>query len=802
MSDSPEDKTPLNEKRDSESKSMVDDSNPEIDDDSEKLVLSPPDTSTSLRDVALWAGMFFLLALTVFSPALRGEFLWDDDRHVSENMALRTPEGFAKLWVPNTTPQYYPLTHSLNWVLYHVAARADGTINTLVFHLANVLIHAGSATLLWFILRRLKVPGAWLAAAIFAVHPVQVETVAWISEMKNILSGVFFFGAILLYLRFEDVGTPFKPEKKTDEESTQPRWDLYGYALALFVGALLSKTVTCSMPAVMLILIWWKRGRVTVRDIVRLVPFFAIGVIMAIVTARIEATHVIGGQIASGEWGLSIGERIMVAGNAVWFYFAKLLAPIGLTFIYPKWNVQGWSALHWLFPLAVIAVLAVLFALRKMIGRAPFAAALIYVGMLVPALGFVNVYPMRYSYVADHFQYHAAAAMIALIVGVLGALSHRFFPDLKPEPTSEKSALPAELTPSPAPYVLGGVLVLLLSLIALRHARVFDNSISLWEDTIEKNPRCWMAYNNLSREYYALALAHQDQGNVEEGKKAVEDSIHSAQKAIDIKPDHANAYVNQGRALELTGQVQQAVDDYRLAVKYDKTYADAHYFAGMALIVLGKYNEAVGEFDAAIELVPHPAFYYGKAKALVGLKDYEKAEAAFLASIERSPDDIRVRNDYGMMLAASSKTLEGKAQESRQVEAANQFLFVIRNAPEFIDARINMADLFIRVAKQAEIKAGSPKDKIPEAVGNALGKAQEQLLRAAALDKFNRKLLAVAKEWSDQMTVIEASTRPTTTRSTTGPTTGATTLPTTVPTTEATTSPAPSPATAPAATSL
>jgi hypothetical protein len=311
-------------------------------DTSEKLVLASPDAADSPRDFSLWAGVLFLLALTIYSPAMRGEFLWDDDAHVTKNATLRSVDGLRQIWTEmGATPQYYPLTHTSYWIEYQLFGKGAGaaTLDPLVFHITNILLHALGATLLWFILRRLRVPGAWLAAAVFAVHPVNVESVAWISERKNVLSGAFFFGSILAYLRFEAIGL--------DGLRVRPRdnWNVYALSLVLFVCALLSKTVVCSMPAVVLLLLWWKRGRLRLADVLPLVPYFVIGIAMAALTSNMERHHVIGEHYAIGDWSVTPVQRVLIAGRAVWFYLMKLVLPLELTFTYPRWNVNPADAL-------------------------------------------------------------------------------------------------------------------------------------------------------------------------------------------------------------------------------------------------------------------------------------------------------------------------------------------------------------------------------------------------------------------------------------------------------------------------
>ncbi|HOW19171.1 MAG TPA: O-GlcNAc transferase, partial [Phycisphaerae bacterium] len=338
------------------------------------------------------AAGLLLLALAVYIPAMRGGFVWDDDDYVTENRTLRSLDGLGRIWFDiRATPQYYPLVFTSFWLEYHLWDSRPGG-----YHVVNILLHGTSAVLLWLVLRRLAVPGAWFAAAVFAVHPVHVESVAWITERKNVLSGVFYLSAALVWLRFAGLDCPRAAEPR--------RRSLYAIGLFLFACALLSKSVTASLPAALLLVLWWKRGRIARGDFLPLVPFFALGAVMGLITAWVERHHV---GAEGAEWALSAAERCLIAGRALWFYAAKLIWPVRLTFIYPRWPIDSGVWWQYLYPIAAVAAIGLLWGLRRRIGRGPLVAVLFFAITLAPALGFFDVYPMRYSFVADHFQYHA-----------------------------------------------------------------------------------------------------------------------------------------------------------------------------------------------------------------------------------------------------------------------------------------------------------------------------------------------------------------------------------------------------------
>ena len=356
-------------------------------------------TGPALAATQRFAGWEWLLAVALtsavclaYQPVWHGGLLWDDyPGHVTAP-DLRSWDGLSRIWFEGgATQQYYPLLHSAFWLQHKLWGDA-----TLGYHLVNILLHATAALLVALVLRRLHVPGAYLAAAIFALHPVHVESVAWITEQKNTLSGVFYLAAMLVYLRFDQT------RKKS----------IYGCALGLFLLALLSKTVSATLPGALLVILWWQRGRLSWRkDVLPLLPFFVLGVLGGLLTAWVERT-VIRAEGAAFEF--TIVERFLIAGRAICFYLGKLFWPVNLTFIYPRWQVSQAIAWQYLFPAGALLLAAALWPVRRR-WRAPLAALLFFIGTLFPALGFLNVFPFRYSLVADHFQYLASLGVITLV---------------------------------------------------------------------------------------------------------------------------------------------------------------------------------------------------------------------------------------------------------------------------------------------------------------------------------------------------------------------------------------------------
>src|ERR1700736_1535066 len=409
--------------------------------------------STSLGKDWFLALALFVVTMIAYSPAWNGQPIWDDDAHLT-SPELRSLPGLTQIWTQlGSTQQYYPLVHTIFWIEHRLWGDAP-----IFYHLVNVFLHVASALLLFKILADLRIPGAWVAAAIFALHPVQVESVAWISELKNTLSGVFFLSTILVYLRFD--------------QTRNGR--AYFVALGLFGLGLLSKSVIAILPAAILVVLWWKRGRLSLKSDVRpLIPFFAIGMSGGLLTAWVEH-HFIGAE--GSIFNFSLLERTLIAGRAFWFYLSKLFWPATLTFIYPRWNLNSSVWWQYLFPLVAGLALVVLWAVRRK-SRGPLASVLIFIAILFPVLGFLNVYPFIFSFVADHLQYLASMAVITLVAAGVTLLLDRW---------QDRHRVLAPLVPA--------ALVSALALLTWRQSHLYADPVTLYQATLSDNPDCWLAH--------------------------------------------------------------------------------------------------------------------------------------------------------------------------------------------------------------------------------------------------------------------------------------------------------------------
>ena len=601
-------------------------------------------------DGAFWTFVAVIVPLTVlaYQPAWHGGFLWDDNGHITKQ-TLRSAAGLLKIWFePGATQQYYPVVHSTFWLQFHAWG-----LDTTGYHLLNIFLHATSACLLAVILRRLSVGGWWLAAALFALHPVQVESVAWITELKNTLSGVFYFAAALLYLKFDEKRTPL----------------FYAGALAFFVLALLSKSVTATLPLGLLIAFWWKRGRLDLaRDVRPLIPFVVTGIAAGAMTIFMERTF-IGAQGAAFDF--TFIERTLIAARAVCFYLLSLIWPANLAFNYPRWQISQSTWWLYVFPLVVAAMLGAAWWVRNR-SRAPLAALLFFGVTAGPALGFANVYPFRFSFVADHFQYLACVGIFALAAGAVVVALDRY-----------------RLT-SVRPFAIA-IVVLPLVMLTWRDAHAYQNLETLWRTTIERNPNAWLARSNLA----AMLLDHQPP----EPDQAL---IH-AREAVRIAPGESSARFNLGLALEATGDTNGAIDAYkaaianattaegktaRVALVHDRLAAvlraagrvqeadaeaaisrsmladmagdetrggdvtiDSQMDAAIALLQAGQPKQAVGALSRLVDQAPHRIDgRYALGVALEQLQQFQPAADQFRAIVNAAPSHAGAAKHLGRVL--------------------------------------------------------------------------------------------------------------------------------------------------------
>ena len=525
-----------------------------------------------------------IACLWIYSPVFNGDWLWDDDYLITANLVVQSPDGFASFWVEPKTADFFPLTMSLLWLMWKWFG-----MDSTGYHVASVLLHALGSCLVWALLKTIGLRGGWLVGLILAVHPIAVESVAWVSELKNTFSLPFFLLAGCFFVRFEDTG----------------RRIFYWWALVLFLAAMLAKSSAVMFPVVMLLYVWWLRDRIVWRDLWNAAPFFLVSLILGLVTLYFQHSRAIGNEpIPIG----GLDSRFAIAGMAIFFYLSKILWPALLLPIYPQWNANPPELIQFL-PWSVLAgVLGVFWIRRKTWGRHALMGAGFYLITLLPVLGFVAMSYMRVGWVADHFLYIPMIGVVALGVGVGFRAS--------------------DLAGKKWRLVFGAFAAFVVGVLAFwshRYAGIWENEDKLWNYTLKHNWECWQAHNRIgAREFNRgnvdvaldhfreatrlrpdLAETQNNLGSAVLAKKDTKAAIKQFQEALRLSPDIVAIQSNLARALLLDNQPAAAAEFY---ADLCRRYPDNSTFLcnlGVTLYQSGKKTEAIAIFRRALEMDPN-----------------------------------------------------------------------------------------------------------------------------------------------------------------------------------------------------
>src|SRR5262245_41293662 len=594
-----------------------------------------------------WIFAVVLAAVTMvaYRPAWHGGFLWDDDDYIIKKELLTAPDGWQRIWLSLDSPsQYFPFTYST----FRIEHALWG-LNTTGYHWVNLLLHVGNALLVWAVLVRLKVPGAWLAAAIFALHPVQVESVAWITERKNVLMGFFFLLTLLSWIAFDD-------------ERTRRSWMFYCLALIFYVLALSAKAIACTLPAALFLILWLQKKPITIRRLIQILPFVVLGIGMGLLAVWWERYHQ--GTNRAVFTFLSPIERILVASRAVWFYISKIFWPSNLTFVYPRWNISPADLLVYIWLLAGIAACVAIYFLRRYFGRGVEVAAAFFVATLSPVLGFIMLFTFRYTFVADHYQYLACIGPIALAIAGIVSL--------------------ADTLKQYRAIIVSAELFLVASLTTLtwRQAGTYRDIETLWRTTLARNPECWMAHTNLG-----LALFQ---------KGRIDDAIAHYRSALQMQPDWWDAEYNLGTALLGKGRIDEAILHCERAVAMRPTDPDAQVSLGDALVQKGRIDDAIAHYQKAVTERPD----HFLARYRLGHSLLEKGELDGAIQVCRTALIIRPGDpDCHTTLAIA---LEEKGERA---EAIQHYEKALELAPRSVPTLTNFAWL-LATSQDASVRNG------------------------------------------------------------------------------------------------
>lgn len=609
----------------------------------------------SRRRQFLIAVGYILLAVAVYAPSWGNGYIWDDDAYITNNPVMEVSGGLRAIWFNlGATPDYYPLTFTLIWI----GRQLWGVENATPYHIVSTLIHAAGAILFWRLLLKLRIPepGAWAAAAIFVVHPVQVESVAWATEIKTLLAFTLGIASWLAFIRFD-------PLAGDETKTPQLRWGWLVVSVVCFVAAVLAKTVAVTLPMTMAIVFCWREGRSCIRRIPWLALMLAFAAPM-VYAAFWTQHHVVGAHGAKFE--LSSVQRLLLVGRTPWFYLAKLVWPLELIFIYPRWELSPGVWWQWLYPAATVAFLVTLAALHKRIGWGPLAAVAVYGVTLGPALGLFKIYWQVYSYVADHVQYAAAAAMFAIAGAVYAAWARR--------------------SPKAARLAIWLVLIA-LGARAMAQTLVYRDRMTLWNQTLADNPDAVMARNNLAIEYSKIGRHDLAIGLLLEAKNAEPDdaeirfnignewaALAEQTRAEVIREETRTreagpqAEAARHRVAELRGEAKKleltAMQSYREAIELNPGYADAHSNLGKALMRLGDLAGAVEHISRSVEIEPaNPHFRFNLGVALANAGRLQEAEASLSEASRALPRDEGISGALRAVRAEIARRMQSPSED-------------------------------------------------------------------------------------------------------------------------------------------
>jgi tetratricopeptide (TPR) repeat protein len=714
-----------------------------------------------------WALLLIALVFVAYAQVFEAGFIWDDESHLTQNPCVIGPLGLKEIWT-TTAAVYYPLVLTTFWALHKFFG-----LNPLPYHVLNVLLHAGSAILLWRVLQLLRIRGAWLGAALWALHPVMVQSVAWITEVKNTQSCLFYLLSTFFFLKWEGgqqdqpAAGSRPPTGRSEDRSSASSFFL---SLLFFTLATLSKPSVVMLPFVLALCIWWIRRKIRLRDALALIPFALISALASMWTIWEQKFHA---HAVGPDWAQTLPERFIIAGRAIWFYLGKLMWPNSLTFIYPRWDVDPSKLISYLPLVAAIAGVIALLFIRANWGRALFFAAAYYVISLFPVLGFFSVFFFRYSFVSDHFQYLASMGPLALAGAGIAVFVGRFY-KIRNEQASRTDAPQLSANNMAVGHwnvvvsaSLCGVLLLVLGLLTWRQTAEYRDLVALYTATLKKNPGCWMAHYNLgivfneegetdqAIDHYRQAIAlrsgyteaHYNLARllVEQGQLA--DAIAHYEKAVAINPADPEAQNNLGVTLFGIGRIDDAVEHYQKALEIQPEYAEASCNLANALIARGDFDRAITHYRACLAAVPDQAeAQYNLASALLRKGRTDEAIVHYQKLLELHPESADAHANLGSALIAKGRVREAMAEYTEALQISPENVAALSNLAWLLatsaDSSLRNGTEAVQLAERAE-SASSRSDSHPTVL-RILAAAYAEAGRFAEAKETARQALEAA----------------------------------------------------------
>lgn len=557
--------------------------------------------SASARRLWWPAALIPLLACIVFAPGLGNGFVhWDDYEYIGRNPLLVRPDGLVRIWTGFETPQYYPLTFSTFWLEFRLWGVWPGG-----YYLVNVLLHAANALLVFLLMRSVGAERgtAWLVGALFAVHPLQVGSVAWLPERKNVLAMFWALLAALAYLR--------------NARTREPGY--YAAAIGAFALALLSKTAVVTLPLSLMAAEWLVLGKRGWRPFVRSLPLLALAGAAGLITIMVERR----GAPVTAE----LGPQPLVAAAALWAYIGKVLWPATLLPLYPEWDTAAGGSAWWLPAFALVVVAAAVWRSRGALGELPVWGLAHFVALLLPSLGLIPFGFLLKSPIGDQLVYFALPGLVLALVCWGASLG--------------RALLSAGLR-RPLAYAVGGALLFALGAKTVAQVQLWHDGERLWSHQLAHDPRCTLAWNNLGAAQGAA------------GKLA--EALRSHRNAVMLAPNSPMTRVNLGITLRKLGRLDEAVDQFRALTASAPRDPAAWFNLGWTLALIGRNEDACAAYAEAVRLNPrYVEAYVNWGMALAAAGDAQGALAKLETARDIDPRDPTVPFNQGIVWAALNR---------------------------------------------------------------------------------------------------------------------------------------------------
>jgi protein O-mannosyl-transferase len=589
-----------------------------------------------------------LLSLAAYLPSLHGGFILDDNYYLTDAPLIRAPDGAYRFWFTSEGFDYYPVSNTTLWLEWRLWGKHPAG-----YHLTNLCIHILNSLLLWAILRRLSAPGSYLAALLFAVHPVNVESVAWIAQRKGLLAMTFLLLSILWYMRDDDT----RRAKRSTTSFPIGTW--YWLSLLAFLFAMLSKGSVAILPLVLLLLAWWRRDRIDRGDWLRAAPFALVAIVLTAVHVHYQSRG-----LSEAIREATFAQRLAGAAAAVWFYLYKAIWPLDLNFVYRQWEIHAASIVWWLPLIAAVALTALLAWRRNTWWGRPLLFAWIFFCLaLVPVLGFTDVGYMKYSLVADHYQYLSIVAVAALVAAAWASWYRH------------AKALPMRA----APLITAVGLVGTLTLLTWKDSNFYESAVTLYRATLEKNPTAWLIHNDLGAELDEIG--------------STQEAADCFRQALQIKPDYADAQNNLGLALQKMGRLPEATERFQEAVRLQPDDPKNQTNLALALLALGRTDEAIEHANKALPQLPLDAKLYDEV-GQVFLRAGRTAQAIplFEHSLELDPNSAQALSNLGM----------ARAKLGQFPQAIDEFQKALQLEPDRARIHKNLALAFVKANRRQD----------------------------------------------------------------------------------------------------